>query len=269
MPELPDVEVFKRYLDRTCKGRTIEKVVVNDPKLLAHMSAAAFSAKLKGRRLVSSRRYGKHLLVKLAPSGWLTLHFGMNGALAHLRDGQAEPRYDRVRLDFADGHHLAYINPRRIGAVGLVDDADAFITAEKLGPDALDPRFDFAAFDRALSGRRGDIKSVLMDQTVMAGIGNIYSDEILFQAGIYPQTRTDRLDAQTRRRLYRQIKRVLKTAVERGAGAELAPDNLPRSFLLPHREKGGRCPRCGGELGTIKSSGRTAYYCSHCQGRTG
>ena len=265
MPELPDVELFRRYLDQTCKGRVIRRVAINDPKMLSGIASDAFAARLEGARILESRRHGKHLLIRLAPAGWITMHFGLTGALRHLQSDEAEPPYSRVRFDFADGHHLAYVNLRRLGAVGLVEDADSFIAAERLAPDALDPQFDFAAFERALSDRKRDVKSVLMDQTAIAGIGNIYSDEILFQAGIHPKARTDRLGLDARRLLFRQLKHVLETAVERGSGAELSPDALPRSFLLPQRKKGGRCPRCGGEVRTAKFSGRTAYYCPHCQ----
>jgi formamidopyrimidine-DNA glycosylase len=100
---------------------------------------------------------------------------------------------------------------------------------------------------------------------VMAGIGNIYSDEILFQARLRPQTRADWLDAGARKCLFRQIKEVLETAIVRGAGTERLIDRLPRSFLIPYRQKGGRCPRCGSEIATAKISGRTAYYCPRCQ----
>jgi len=265
MPELPDVELFRRYLDQTCKGRVIRHVAISDSKMLSGIPSDTFAASLEGARILGSRRHGKHLLVRLAPSGWITMHFGLTGALRHLDGAEAEPPYTRIRLDFADGHHLAYINLRRLGAVGLIDDADSFIAAAKLGPDALDPHFDFAAFERALSARKRDIKSILMDQTAIAGIGNIYSDEILFQAGIHPKTRTDRLGLNARKLLFDQVKRVLETAVERGSGAELFLDALPRSFLLPQRKKGGRCPRCGDEVRTAKFAGRTAYYCPHCQ----
>ena len=265
MPELPDVEVFGRYLDRTCKGRVIRCVTVNDPRLLSGISSEAFAARLEGVRILSSMRHGKYLLVRLAPAGWLWMHFGMTGALRHWEGGETEPPYTRIRVDFVDGHHLAYTNLRRLGAVGCAEDAASFIAAQHLGPDALDPHFDLAAFERVLSARKGDIKSLLMDQSALAGIGNIYSDEILFQAGIHPKTKIDRLGVDARERLFRQIKRVLETAIECGSGAELNTDALPRSFLLRQRRKGGHCPRCGDEVATAKFSGRTAYYCPHCQ----
>jgi len=269
MPELPDVELCKRHLDTTCLGRTIRQVAVGDARILGGISAAELARRLKGARIIGSRRHGKHLLVDLGSPGWLTLHFGMNGSLKHFTDGEDDPPYDRVRFDFADGHHLAYVNPRLLGRVGLAPDADAFVAAEGLGPDALGPRFDLAAFEQALAGRKRDVKSLLMDQEVVAGIGNIYSDEILFQARINPRTRCDRLDAGARQHLLGRIKAVLETAITSGAGAEGLVDRLPGSFLIPHRGKGGRCPRCGGEIASAKFSGRTAYYCPRCQPEPG
>jgi formamidopyrimidine-DNA glycosylase len=181
MPELPDVELFKRHLDATCLGRSIRGVIITDTRILAGASASELAQRLEGARIVKSLRHGKHLLVHLGPPGWLTMHFGMNGSLRHFEDGEDDPPYDRLRLDFADGHHLAYVNPRLLGRVGPARDAAEFIAAQRLGPDALDPRFDLAAFERAIAGRKRDVKSVLMDQEVVAGIGNIYSDEILFR----------------------------------------------------------------------------------------
>jgi formamidopyrimidine-DNA glycosylase len=189
----------------------------------------------------------------------------MNGSLKYFEEGESDPPYDRVRFDFVDGHHLAYVNPRLFGQVGLATDASVFIAQEGFGPDALDPRFDFGSFDRALAGRKRDVKSLLMDQAVIAGIGNIYSDEILFQAGIHARARCDHLSAEVKAHLFRCIKEVLQTAVDAGAGAERLVDRLPKAFLIPRREKGARCPRCGAEIAAVKFSGRTAYYCPRCQ----
>lgn len=265
MPELPDVELFKRHLDATCLGRIIRRVTVNDARILSGISSSDLSRRLAGARFADSRRHGKHLLVGLQPPGCLALHFGMNGSLKHFAEDESDPPYDRVRFDFVDGHHLAYVNPRLFGQVGLAADAATFIAEQGLGPDALDPQFDFAAFERALAGRKRDVKSLLMDQEVLAGIGNIYSDEILFQARLHPRTRSDQLAADMKKRLFGCIKEVLQTAIEAGAGAERLVDRLPGSFLIPHRHKGARCPRCGGEIAADKFSGRTGYYCPRCQ----
>jgi formamidopyrimidine-DNA glycosylase len=265
MPELPDVELFKRYLDAHALRQRIERVQVNDARILADVPPERFAAQLEGRAFEASRRHGKHLLVQLTGDGWLTLHFGMTGGLACFRDPNDDPPYDRVRFDFAGGGHLAYVNRRMLGRVGLADDAEAFIAAEQLGPDALDPAFDLAAFEAALGGRGRELKALLMDQAVIAGIGNLYADEILFQARLHPRTRTDRLDRASRRRLFEQIRQVLETAIACGAGAEQLLDRLPQNYLLPQRQAGRHCPRCGAALATLKSGGRTSYFCPRCQ----
>jgi len=265
MPELPDVELYKRYLDRHALRQAIADVAVNDARIFQDLPADAFVGRLKGNRFEDSRRHGKHLLVRLEHGGWLTLHFGMTGNLVHFRDGEEDPPYDRVRFDFEGGGHLAYVNRRMLGRVGLTGDADAFIREEGLGPDALDPAFGLEAFRRAISGRRRDLKSVLMDQALIAGIGNIYADEILFQARLHPRTPVTALSERQRAVLFEQIKAVLETAIERGAGAEQFLERLPEHYLLPHRDKGGKCPRCGTAIATLKAGGRTSYFCPRCQ----
>ena len=129
-----------------------------------------------------------------------------------------------------------------LGRVGLADDADAFIRAEELGPDALDPAFDLAAFEEAIEGRRRDVKSVLMDQALIAGVGNIYADEILFQARLHPHTPVTSLDERQRAELFRQVKQVLEKAIACGAGAEQSLERLPDDYLLPHRDKARQMP---------------------------
>jgi formamidopyrimidine-DNA glycosylase len=112
---------------------------------------------------------------------------------------------------------------------------------------------------------RGAIKAALMNQSRLAGIGNVFSDEILFQARLHPMTPVGKLDDKDIARLYRTMRRVLKVAIDKGAGAEDLPERLPKSFLLRQRQAGAKCPRCGGEIRTMKANGRTAYYCPRCQ----
>ncbi len=267
MPELPDVEIFRRRLQRHGLERRIAEVAVNDARILDGVSRKRFRDSLAGARLTSTRRHGKHLLAAIDKGGWLTLHFGMTGALVPFDDMDDEPDYDRIRFDFADGGHLAYTSLRMLGKVGLAEDADAFIEKEKLGPDALAPDFDLAAFEAAVEGRRTNVKSVLMDQSAVAGIGNIYADEILFKAGLHPKSRIDKLSKKALRALYRQTRKVLETAIDRGAGSEQFLERLPRSYLLPQRAKDGDCPRCHAPLRTTRVGGRTTYFCPECQGK--
>ncbi len=265
MPELPDVETFKHVLTANALRKTIERVVVSDKRILGKLAARAFVSRLEGARLVAARRYGKHLLASIDRGGWLYLHFGMTGALHFVPRPEEEPPFTRVRLDFARDGSLAYSNKRMIGSVGLVDDAAKFIAAEKLGPDALDPRFDFCAFKVAVLGSKRDVKSVLMDQEIIAGIGNIYSDDILLQARINPTARMDELTPIELKRLFSHMRKVLETAVAAGAGSEQYVDRMPKGSILPERKKGGHCPHCRSPLKIFKIGGRRTYCCPQCQ----
>ena len=133
MPELPDVEGFKRMLTRNALRKTIDRVVVSDARILGELSVQAFASRLEGAKLIEARRHGKHLMAKLDSGCWLTLHFGMTGALQFVRTPDSEPSFTRVRFDLANDGSLAYTNKRMIGRVGWVEDAADFIAAEKLG----------------------------------------------------------------------------------------------------------------------------------------
>jgi formamidopyrimidine-DNA glycosylase len=259
MPELPDVETFRRYLDETSLHKRIVATDVSASRILGNVTVRALGRELKGRTLDSSRRHGKHLLAALDDGRWLAFHFGMTGSFKYFKNSGADPEHDRLRLSFANGYHLAYVCQRLLGEVDLVKDADKFVRRKGLGPDAL--RVDFELFRELMTGRRGMVKSTLMDQKLLAGIGNVYSDEILFQAGLHPRTPVASLDEDELRRLYDVMARVLQTAVAARADAEKMPDD----YLITHRGPGGECPLCGEPLRKIKVSGRTAYFCPRHQ----
>ena len=265
MPELPDVETFKRTVADRCRGRTIDHVLMNDAGILEGISAKDLERRLKGVRVESTHRHGKHLLFELRDAGVLAMHFGTNGYPQVVHEPAADPPFTRLALVFEAGDRLAYVNPRRLGGVTVASSMEAFMADRELGPDALDPGFDKPALTRLLAGRSRDIKSVLMDQALVAGIGNIYSDEILFQAGINPGIAANRLDPERAARLYRAIKRTLEIAVDRGAGAESDVERLPKTFLLRQRHVGGHCPKCDTKLSVAKRGGRTSYFCPRCQ----
>ena len=265
MPELPDVEAFKSLLAKDALRKTISSVVVSDKRILGKLAVATFLSRLQGAKLLAARRYGKHLLASIDRGGWLTLHFGMTGALHFVAKPDQEPPFTRVRLDFANDGSLAYTNKRMIGRVGLIENAADFIADEKLGPDALDQRLDLSAFKAAVLRAKRDVKSALMDQQIIAGIGNIYSDEILFQARINPALRIDKLTANQLKQLFLNMRKVLETAIARGAGSEQFTERMPKGALLPERKKAGHCPRCRSPLKVFKVGGRTAYCCPRCQ----
>lgn len=260
MPELPDVDVFRKGIESKSLGRTIRRIEVKDRHVLGGISAQRFRRSFTGRRLLSTRRHGKHLFVETDGPDYLVMHFGMTGEPVYLTDADETPRHARVIFHFEDGSGLVYNCQRRLGRLWLTGSPEKFIEQKHLGPDAL-TELDWEQFHEVLSSRRGTIKPALMQQELLAGIGNIYSDEILFQAKVHPQRRADDLDETTLRDLYRAMRQVLKTAIARNVQAE----RFPRSYLLRHRSDRGRCPRCGAALQKAKVSGRTAWFCSNCQ----
>lgn len=259
MPELPDVEVFKRYVNSTALHQKIDSAEVRNSKILGDVSARKLQRTLKGRRIESTRRHGKNLFVGLDDGGWPLMHFGMTGRLKYFKDMDQDPPHDRFLISFENQYHLAFDCQRMFGKVDLIEDLEEFIREKKLGPDPLE--LDSATFRRRFEGRKDAVKSALMNQQVVAGVGNIYSDEILFQARVHPGTGVEQLDDAALEKLFQETRCVLKTAIERGAD----PKNLPNSFLLSHRREKEKCPRGNGEIRKIKAAGRTAYYCPVCQ----
>jgi formamidopyrimidine-DNA glycosylase len=262
MPELPDVEVFRRYLEANGLRRRIVNVTVGSRKVLLRATPQSLSRQLVRRHLLATSRHGKWLFADTR-AGWLVFHFGMTGFLQLYRDGEQPPRHMRVRVDFADRTHLAFGDLRQFGRVSFVADPAQFIRQQRLGPDALTVRW--RQFRGCLTGRRGNIKAGLMDQCVLAGLGNLYVDELLFQARVHPLTRIDELGNAGLRRLYVNMRQVLKGAIRSQVDAR----RMPRYWLLPRRDKGGTCPRCGGRLQRLRVGQRTTVVCPRCQRRQG
>jgi formamidopyrimidine-DNA glycosylase len=259
MPELPDVETKRRYLQSTALHKKIDKVEVRSELVLEEISPGKLEQGVEGHRMESTRRHGKHLFVNLDHDGWLRLHFGMTGDLQYFKGLEKEPEYTLILLSLDNGYHLAYVNTRKLGHVGLLDDVDAFIAKKGLGPDALE--IDFDTFCGLVGGKNAMIKSTLMNQEIIAGIGNVYSDEIAFQARVHPRAQIDQMDKETLRRIYDAMCEVLETAIEHQA----IPEDLPKTYLITHRHPGGECPVCGGEVKKIQVAGRSGYYCPTCQ----
>ncbi len=246
-------------------NETISRAVVADAACLEGATAASLQRRMKGRRMTGTGRRGKYLFLDFGDETVLVMHFGPAGSLSHMSAGEDAPDYVRFRLDFSNDESLAYVNRRRIGRVRLIDDAAAFITRLRLGPDAMDPDFDAAAFEKRIGGRKQAIKLVLMDQSRIAGIGNTWSDEILFRARIDPTVPAADLTPERSKELFRITRKVFRAAIDLDPTAADFRDRLPVGFLLPHRRPGGHCPRCGAELKRVAIGGHTSTYCPHCQ----
>lgn len=258
MPELPEVETFRRYIERTSLERPIAKVEVKNLLIIRPMEAEAFVATVEGSKFLSTFRHGKQLFLEMGRGGWLTWHFGMTGEPVYFDGMYDEPRYDRLLFTFERGH-LAFEDPRMLGRIGLTPSPEVFITERRLGPDAL--TVSRREFVQIMGRSRGPIKMVMMDQHKLAGVGNLYSDEALFQSRIDPRTPASSLGTGRLESLHGNVRKVLFRSVR--VGGDLS--RLPRSYLLRHRAKGESCPSCGGEVASIALGGRTSYLCPRCQ----
>jgi formamidopyrimidine-DNA glycosylase len=265
MPELPDIEVFKQYFDATSLHQEIKEISVRDDIVLKNLTAKRLQTELRGNSFESSQRHGKYLFTQTNDQ-WLTWHFGMTGQLQYFKEIADEPDYVPILISFANNYHLAYVMPRKLGRIELIGSIEEFLDNQKLGPDVLQSAFGFAAFKQAISGRRSMVKTTLMNQEIMAGIGNVYSDEILYQARIHPRTKINALGEDALDRLYQTMRRVLQIAID---DYRANPGQFPESWLTPHRNDGEQCPNCDGQIKRIKISGRSAYYCPGCQRKTG
>ncbi len=261
MPELPDVEVFRRYFNSTSLHQKITKVEIHSTKILDDVSRRTVQRRLKGQQFEETRRRGKHLFVRMDNDYWLTLHFGMTGFLKYYKEKDEELSHVRMLIYFSNGYHLAYVCQRLLGNASVRKNLDDFIEEKELGADAL--AIDFQTFNELLDDRRESIKSALMNQNMIAGIGNIFSDEILFQSKIHPKAAVKKLKEPEIKKIYNNIKKVCEAAID----SHVDPEQFPRSFLLTHREKDGKCPRCGTKIETTKVTGRTAYFCPQCQSK--
>jgi formamidopyrimidine-DNA glycosylase len=261
MPELPEVETFKRYLDSTSLHQRITRLEVRDAYILKRVSARELKHRLKGRRFENSHRHGKHLFVRADDELWLRLHFGMTGSLEYLKHDEVAPKAARVIFHFTDNCRLAFDDQRKFGEIELIENVDAFLQTRRLGPDALE--ISLSRFKAIVGKHRGAVKAILLNQQFIAGIGNLYADEILFRARMHPATLATRLSDRDLRRLFRATRYVLDKAI----ALKTDFNRLPKSWLLPHRGNGGRCPRCGRALKSATIGGRTSWFCAHCQRR--
>jgi formamidopyrimidine-DNA glycosylase len=259
MPELPDVEIFRRRVDSKALNQAIERVEVVAPALLEGVSARALARALVQHRFALTERHGKHLFVRIERGDWLVLHFGMDGDLAYYGRAGERPPYAGIVIDFDNGFHLAYVSARKLGRIALAHDPQAYAAKKHLGPDAL--ALDRGTFVALARRARGAVKTWLMNQRVMAGVGNIYSDEILFQARLQPKRELGTCSDADLGRLFDSLRKVFRSAI----AARADPERMPREFLLPARRADGSCPNCGARLRTLRSAGRTTYFCARCQ----
>lgn len=286
MPELPEVEVLRRSLERVLPGETIARVEVHSPKMRELLDRESLLG-LAGRRIERLRRRAKYLLVELEggparPAATLVIHLGMSGRFtvapaAFSADGERaggeREKHEHLTLHLGSGARLRLVDPRRFGLAFVVPTADlesdrrlAHLGIEPLGED-----FGGAYLAGRIKGRKGPVKLFLMDGEVVVGVGNIYASESLWRAGVHPRRPVSRMSAATWEKLAKAVREVLSAAIEQGGttlndfmDAEGNSGYFQVSLAVYDRE-GEDCPRCGKKIARLVQGGRSTFYCPGCQ----
>jgi formamidopyrimidine-DNA glycosylase len=271
-PELPEVETIKNELTPYVIGRRITSVNVLWDRSVRQPSVDEFKKQLTRRKITGLARRGKYLVFSLDDGNKLIVHLRMTGALLVKPKGCEPEKYVRVVFCLDDGSVIHFRDLRKFGKMWLVKDLDEVV--QKLGPEPLKSDFTAATLAKIVADRQTPIKALLVDQALIAGIGNMYADEALYAARIHPLLPARSLTKEEIRRLHSAIKNVLQAAIgNKGASTStyLRPDGQKGSahyeFKVAHR-LGGKC-ECGGEVGRIVVRQRGTYYCPRCQKLTG
>jgi formamidopyrimidine-DNA glycosylase len=280
MPELPEVEIVARQLARQIVGARIQAVAVHWPRVVAHPDVATFVAELPGAQILAVMRRAKYLLLQLDGDRTLLVHRRMSGNLLLIApDEQDTPAardpYCRVSLALDDQRELRFSDPRKFGRMALWSNAELPQVFSVLGPEPLDPAFTPPALAARLHGHRRAIKAVLLDQAIVAGLGNIYADEALFAAGIHPLRPADALTPAEIARLWAAMRAVLTAGIASGGTSfgrhrdvwGQAGSNLRN--LAVYRRGGEPCVTCGTPITRIVRGGRGTHFCPHCQPAAG
>ncbi len=258
MPELPEVEMFRRYFDETALEQKISDIQIFHPKVVGGQEQLLMS--LIGDRFVESQRWGKNLFVQTGANKTLLMHFGMTGNLDYYNSGVDTPKYARVVFEFDHGFNLAYVSKRMFGRIGLTSGIIQYIEDKSIAPDAMEiPESEFID---ALKRKKKNIKSALLDQTVTAGVGNWIADEILYQAKIHPTSVTQNLTAKQLSAIYQEMREIIEVAID----VEAVREALPSHYITRYGRKSTiQCPGCDQPIERTVVGGRGTYACEPCQ----
>jgi formamidopyrimidine-DNA glycosylase len=278
MPELPEVEVVRRDLEREVVGKKIKTVEADGMRSIRrYRQRRQFTSELEGRKITAVGRRGKYLVMKLDDGNALVVHLGMSGQLLRAKSArEAVPKHTHVTITFTQGGQLRFVDPRTFGEMFVtaydgIDDAVDELA--HLGIDPLESAMSWDYFGELMSQRHVKLKAALMDQKFLAGIGNIYSDEILFNAGLRWDRMSDSLSPEEVRRLYRALVETLQDAVKY-RGSSLADEQYVDLFgkkgeyQLHHKvyaREGEACLRCRHVIVRQKAGSRSTFFCSACQ----
>jgi len=279
MPELPEVETIRRDLQGEVVNRKIKAVEVRNGRTVRrHPSAKQFRSQLEGRTITAVNRAGKYLLVVLDDGATLVVHLGMSGQLHRVKSiKEAKVPHTHAVITFTQGGQLRFVDPRTFGELFVsaapAEGEPALPELAHLGFDPLEDIMSWEKFWVLLSSHKAGLKPLLMDQEFVAGIGNLYADEILFAAGLRYDRQSNSLSSQEVRRLYRSMVETLAEAVKR-RGSSLADEQYRDLFgeigdyqdqHQAYDREGQACRRCRSVIVRVKSGGRSTFFCEHCQ----
>ena len=253
MPELPEVHGYKVYIDSTSLHKTITAFDCRDNRLLKQ-PVSDFEKFLVGQSLTETRRIGKYLFVKTSGTKILVMHFGMTGRPNYYKEADARPKFGHIQLTFENGFHFAFENKRKFGWWNLIDSIEDFKKEHNLSDDARE--LSLKQFKEALSTRKTDIKKVIMDQSVAAGVGNWMADEILYQAKVHPKKKVDEMTEEDIKQVFESMQKVIEVAIENDAHYS----DFPKDFLIHNRKENATCFHTGAAIEKIKVGGRTTYF---------
>jgi formamidopyrimidine-DNA glycosylase len=276
MPELPEVETIRRGLEREVVGHKIKSVEVTGARSVRRQEPAEFIERLEGAKVTGVLRRGKYLVLKLDTGELLIVHLRMSGQLLRAQAKEPLPKHTHVVFTFTQGPQLRFVDPRTFGELFLTtpdEVADTVPELARLGLDPVDEQISWVRFGDLLRARSGKLKTLLTDQTFLAGIGNIYSDEILWEAGLSGNRTPLSLSAMEVRRLYRAMIEVLHEAIKH-RGSTLSDQQYvdlagkPGTYQELHQvydREGQHCHRCRAVIARAKFQGRSTFYCPDCQ----
>lgn len=257
MPELPEVAYQKIYVDSTSLHQRIVKVETGADKIF-QSPKKDFEETLLKNEFVSTVQIGKYLLLELKKSGFLVIHFGMTGKLDFFNHDEVH-KHAQLTLSFESGSKLSFICPRKFGKLFLTESIEAFRKKQNLGPHATE--ISKTDFQKLFDGKRGSVKTALMDQSFLAGLGNLYVDEMLYQSEIHPKSKCENLSKKKLSKMFEKMVTVLDTVTK----SKTEGNAIPENYLRHHRTEGENCPNGKGKIEMIKVGGRSTYFCPQCQ----
>jgi len=273
MPELPEVETVRRGLEKLILGKKISNIDIRYPKMIK-TDLHEFQKAMPGQVIQSMGRRGKYLLFYLSDKVLIS-HLRMEGKYFYYPDQVPERKHAHVLIHFKDGGTLVYEDVRKFGTMELLapELLEAYFISKQLGPEPTEQDFDLGRFKLALKRSKKPIKSHLLDQTLVVGLGNIYVDEVLWRAKVHPARISQSLTAQEARKVHDETIKVLGQAVEKGGSTirtytnAFGEDGTMQEFHQVYDKTGQACSRCGSIIEKIQLGGRGTHFCPECQRR--